>query len=365
MATYLPWFILRDTPMVGCQLYNRLIRHFKTPEAVLGAKASQLAAVKGISRKAIANIQHPGPWAAAAETEIRLLLDTGCGVMTLNDPAYPHLLKQIPDPPPILTFLGIPDPDAPCIAIVGSRNATSYGLNTARYLGRRLAENGFCIVSGLARGIDTAAHQGALDVGGKTIAVLGSGLKKIYPKENRDLFYRIRESGALFSEFKLDTDPYPYNFPVRNRVIAGLSTGTIVVEAERKSGSLITARLAAEYNREVFAIPGSIKSRKSQGTHALLKQGAKLVENETDVMDELIQFVHVKTAESKTEKQAPLGDANKQVIVNLLDPYPKHIDRIILESRMKSGAVSALLLELELAGRVTYHPGNFYSTLEA
>jgi DNA processing protein len=223
----------------------------------------------------------------------------------------------------------------------------------------------------MARGIDTAAHAGALDSTGKTIAVLGSGLKKIYPRENRGLFKKIRERGAVVSEFRLDTDPFPYNFPVRNRIIAGLSCGTVVVEAAGKSGSLITARLAAEYNREVFAVPGSIASQKSRGTHLLLKQGARLVETEADVVSELTHLVHAETAGTSSQEQGsekndaligPAGmDPDKTRILGLLDAYPQHIDQIIEASRMPSDAVSAILLELELSGMIQHHPGNCFS----
>jgi DNA processing protein len=256
----------------------------------------------------------------------------------------------------------------PCISIVGSRAASTYGLRAARRLACGLADKGFCIVSGMARGIDTAAHLGALDSTGKTIAVLGSGLKKIYPWENRHLFNRIQQQGAVISEFKLDTDPFPYNFPIRNRIIAGLSCGTIVVEAARKSGSLITARLAAEYNREVFAVPGSIMSQKSQGTHYLLKQGAKLVESEADVIEELSHLVHQQrdhepdhTLNLDKHKSLQIKDPAQITILRQLDAYPRHIDQIIDASRMASDAVSAILLELELMGMVTHHPGNNFS----
>lgn len=365
--TYLPWFILREIPGIGIRTFLNLIRVFETPGKVLAASVKHLTAVPGVSPKIAHDIRSHQEYRETAEKELSRILTSGYGILTLNDPAYPELLREIPDPPPLLTLAGRMKPSAPCLAVVGSRNATSYGLNTARYLAAGLAEKGFTIVSGMARGIDTAAHLGALDAGGKTIAVMGSGLKKIYPWENKELFHGISKHGVVVSEFKLDTDPYPYNFPVRNRVIAGLSVGTVVVEAEKRSGSLITARLALEYNREVFAVPGSIKSRKSQGAHALLKQGAKLVENETDVLDELGQFVHARPEAEPCEDDSPETpmDKDKKRIFQLLEPYPKHIDRIITDSRMTPGEVSAILMDLELDGRVRHHPGNYFSISEA
>ncbi|MCF8091097.1 MAG: DNA-processing protein DprA [Desulfotignum sp.] len=371
VARYLPWFILREIPHVGNQHYNRLLQAFGSPEQVLAAGHDTLAAIPGISQKTITGIKNQNRYMDAARMELNQIQDLGIGVATIQDTAFPQLLKTIPDPPPILTYKGVLYPEVPCIAIVGSRAASSYGKGAARHLACSLADKGFCIVSGMARGIDTAAHLGALDSSGKTIAVLGSGLKKIYPRENRALFNKIQKHGAVISEFKLDTDPYPYNFPVRNRVIAGLSCGTIVVEAARKSGSLITARLAAEYNREVFAVPGSIRSQKSRGTHFLLKQGAKLVENVTDVVEELSQFIHASiqnTGSGDEQLQTktspiPVLDNSKNKIMQVLDAYPRHIDQIIEATRMDSESVSAILLELELAGVVKHHPGNYFSIL--
>ncbi|MDA8135329.1 MAG: DNA-processing protein DprA [Desulfobacteraceae bacterium] len=292
-------------------------------------------------------------------------------IVTLTDPFYPALLRRIQDPPPLLTYYGTLDNESPCISIIGSRTATSYGLSTAENLSFKLAAKGFQIVSGLARGIDAMAHKGALRAKGRTIAVLGSGLKKIYPKENESLFNAVAETGTIFSEFKVDADPIPGHFPVRNRIIAGISCGSIVVEAAKRSGSLITARLASEYNREVFAVPGSIKSRKSEGTHSLLKQGAKLVETEMDIIDELYHFIHeTKKPLPQTPLENPESGAypnisqNRPWILNFLEPYPVHIDIIIEKSGMKSSEVASQLLDLELKGRVNRHQGNCYSIAE-
>ncbi|MDT8379635.1 MAG: DNA-processing protein DprA [Desulfotignum sp.] len=365
---YLPWFILREIPGVGNQLYLRLLQAFGGPEQALSADPESLLRIPGMSRKTLTGITHIKPYIKSAEKELCQTMDRGISILTIRDECYPSLLKNISDPPPLLTFEGVWDKNVPCIAMVGSRAASSYGISTARRLAFKLAEKGFCIVSGMARGIDTAAHAGALHSTGKTIAVLGSGLKKIYPSENRRLFSKIQERGAVISEFKLDTDPFPYNFPVRNRIIAGLACGTLVVEAARRSGSLITARLAAEYNREVFAVPGSIVSQKSQGTHLLLKQGAKLVESEEDVVEELSHMVHAETDAASGQENEPVqtGFSDKMTpdrnrITQLLDAYPQHIDQIIEKSRMPSDAVSVILLELELMGMIKHHPGSYFS----
>ncbi len=367
---YLPWFVLREIPFLGNTLYKKLIDRFQTPEAILKASEIELMSVDRISAKIIHGIHHHSLFIDKAKIELEQIFKNNINIVTLMDSFYPDLLKQIPDPPPLLTYYGSLDNESPCVSIIGSRTATSYGLSTAENLSFNLSSKGFRIVSGLARGIDAMAHKGALRAKGKTIAVLGSGLKKIYPKENLSLFHEIAESGTVFSEFKVDAGPVPHHFPIRNRIIAGLSCGSVVVEAAKRSGSLITARLASEYNREVFAVPGSIKSKKSEGTHSLLKQGAKLVETETDIIDELYQFIHEKktTALSSSEKSESnrhsSGSRNRPQILNFLEPYPIHIDIIIEKSGMNSSDVSSQLLDLELEGIVSRHQGNCYSISE-
>ena len=386
----LPWLILKEIPNLGNRVYKRLIHRFLSPENVLTAPGGELEKTRGISIRVIKEILGYQKYLSPAQAELDQIYSHQIKIVTLTDPSYPPLLKEINDPPPYLTYMGSLDTTAPCFSIVGSRNATAYGLNTAEHLSSCLTSAGFQVVSGMARGIDTAAHRGALKANGKTIAILGSGLNRIYPKENSSLFSIIKKTGTIMSEFKINTRPFPYNFPIRNRVIAGLSTGTLVVEAEQRSGSLITARLAGEYNREVFAVPGSIKSTKSRGTHSLLKQGAKLVETELDILEELYQFIHVHpqlqsrppsrpqsqpqyrvqpgtktTAPGKnTEKKCPFMDKEQGLVYKHLDPYPKHIDKIIESARMASGLVTANLLDLELKGLVQRHPGNYYSLSE-
>lgn len=369
LETYLPWLILREVPFLGNTIYKKLIDKFHSPENVLNASEDQLKKIDKISAKIIKGILHHNMFEKKAKMELDHIFKKNIKIITLADPDYPVLLKQIQDPPPFLTYLGNLDNQSPCISVIGSRTATSYGLSTSENLSYKLALKGFQIVSGMARGIDAMAHNGALKAKGKTIAVLGSGLNIIYPRENKRLFHAIAENGTVFSEFKVNTQPLPTNFPVRNRIIAGLSCGSIIVEAAKRSGSLITARLATEYNREVFAVPGSIKSKKSEGTHSLLKQGARLVENEMDIIDELHHFVHEsKEGSQQTSLHKPIqsdyGKQNKYLIINFLEPYPVHIDVLIEKSGMDSSQVSAQLLDLELEGIVNHHQGSFYSISE-
>ena len=371
IETYLPWLILRDVPFLGNTMFKRLIDHFQSPENVLTATEDQLKQVDKMSLRIITGIKKHTQLIDGAKKELDLMLKTKIKLVTLTDPSYPVLLRQVQDPPPVLTYRGTLDNQSPCISVIGSRTATSYGLSTAENLSSRLASKGFQIVSGLARGIDAMAHRGALKAKGKTIAVLGSGLNNIYPRENTSLMRAIAETGTVFSEFNVNSDPLPSNFPIRNRIIAGLSCGSVVVEAAKRSGSLITARLAAEYNREVFAVPGSIKSKKSEGTHSLLKQGARLVETEMDIIDELHHFIHENkeiSIDTPLQKQKSTHfkscEQDKSLIIELLEPYPVHLDVIIAKSGMQSSQVTSQLLDLEFEGKVNRHQGNYYSISE-
>ncbi len=364
--TYLPWFTMAALPGLSPGNIKLLIRQFTTPWRVLQASEQDLSSVPGIRSRAVKAILGHKTVEACARQRLEQIFSAGYKVAALTDDIYPALLKEIPDPPPLLFYDGELDAKAPCISMVGSRNATRYGTDTARHLAKRLAAAGFTVVSGMALGVDTASHNGALEADtGKTIAVLGSGLANIYPKQNRALYQRIKDKGAVISEFYPETKPLPINFPQRNRIIAGLSCGTVVVEAAEKSGSLITARLAGEYNREVFAVPGSIRSSKSRGTHHLIKQGARLVENEMDIIDELSQFVHVsKPGDSEPALQKPAMDKIQAMVYKHLDLYPVHIDQITVSSGLTSAQVAAALLDLELSGLIIRHPGNNYSIVE-
>jgi DNA processing protein len=284
----------------------------------------------------------------------------GIDIVTFSDSDYPDLLRHIHDPPPLLYVRGKIRSDSQNIAIVGSRNATSYGLTVTERLSAALSQRGLTIVSGMAKGIDSAAHAGTLAAGGKTIAVSGCGLGTIYPAENKKLFHRIAESGAVISEFSYTTPPDAHHFPIRNRIISGMSLGTVIVEATHKSGSLITARLAAEQGREVFAVPGSVKSFKSMGTHGLIKQGAKLVEHADDIFEELNISKEALPEDSGAAESIGLTSAEKKVL-DKLSPYPIHIDNLARGLALSAGDVSSLLLQLELKGLVTQSPGKFFS----
>ena len=364
-----PWFKLKSVPGVGNLLGKRLIDRFKSPQNVFQASDDELLQVDGVTRRHVSAIKtHKMP--QGVEAELELVERKGYRIVTLTDSDYPQLLRQIPDPPPYLYVSGRLDRSPMKIAVVGSRNATGYGITTTKSLSANLASFGITIISGMARGIDTAAHHGALAAGGKTIAVLGSGLERIYPADNKPLFQRISEQGAVVSEFSLFTEPEAYNFPIRNRIISGMSLGTVVVEATKKSGSLITARLAAEQNREVFAVPGSIQSFKSIGTHTLIKQGAKLVENAQDIIEELTPMIQYKERAGKNRCNADENNpalltltADELLVYDALGPYPVHIDDLARTISLAPGKLSSMLLKLELNGLVQQSPGNFFTAL--
>ena len=365
MDSIRPWFYLKSVPGVGNLLCKRLIDRFKSPENALQASDQELLQVNGLTQRHVAAIKNHKP--ENIEAELALAANKDYRFVTLTDSNYPRLLREIPDPPPFLYVYGRLEGNSANLAVVGSRNATGYGLSTTKDLCTSLASYNLTIVSGMARGIDTAAHQGALAAGGKTIAVLGSGLERIYPVENRKLFHRIAENGAVVSEFPLMAGPEAHHFPIRNRIISGMSLGTVVVEASRKSGSLITARLAAEQNREVFAVPGSIQSFKSAGSHTLIKQGAKLVEHAQDVIEELVPLVPFNqrlennSPDLTNKKLAFLSDDEVRVY-QALDPYPVHIDDLARKISMEPGKLLSMLLKLELNGMVQQSPGKLFST---
>ncbi|MBW1940018.1 MAG: DNA-protecting protein DprA [Deltaproteobacteria bacterium] len=371
MEKILPWFALKSVHGVGNHLFKRLIDRFKSPEQVFSASYNDLLQVEGISHRLASAIQkHKIP--DAVKKDLDLAFNKGFRIVTMADPDYPPLLLQIPDPPAYLYIFGNLDNSTNNIAVVGSRNATNYGIFTTKRLCRDLVALKIKVVSGMARGIDTAAHEGALLGNGKTIAVLGSGLGKVYPYENIKLFHKIAENGAVISEFPVMAKPEAHNFPLRNRIICGISQGTVVVEATRKSGSLITASLAADQGREVFAVPGSIHSFKSAGTHSLLKQGAKLVEHAHDIVEELSHVIH-----HSNDKNTPLNrptnkimdkplslSSDESLVFNALEPYPVYIDDIARKISMEPGKMSSILLRLELKGIVRQSPGKLFSISE-
>lgn len=359
MEHLLPWFRLKHVPGIGNHLFKRLIDHFETPESVFTASLQELARIEGISSRLAEKI-HGYSLSDAIEKDMDRVLRKNINIVTMTNSSYPALLLQLPDPPPFLYVKGKLDGGTGNIAVVGSRNATRYGLSMARQLSKELTKQKLRIVSGMARGIDTEAHQGALAGGGRTFAVLGSGLDNIYPPENARLADRIADNGAVISEFPMTAEPDGRNFPIRNRIICGMSLGTVVVEATKKSGSLITANLAADQGREVFAVPGSVRSFKSTGTHSLLKQGAKLVEQAGDVIDELAHLLpETSTPDRPVDsiEDSPQIDGAENLVYQALEPYPVHFDIIKRKTNLDSGELAGILLKLELKGLVYQDPG--------
>jgi DNA processing protein len=353
------WFALKSVPLVGNVTFRRLLERFDTPERALKAAESELAQVRGISAAVVASIKGHD-YREFAERECEAVARAGGRVIDFLAEAYPKVLLEIPDPPPYLYVKGEPAGPEPAIAIVGSRRASTYGLLTTERLAADLAGRGVTIVSGMARGVDTAAHRGALAGGGLSIGVLGCGVDVVYPPENRRLFHEMVEKGALFSEFPMGTLPLAENFPRRNRIISGISRGVLVVEAAENSGSLITAQYALEQGREVFAVPGNINYSSSRGTNRLIKQGAKLVEGVEDILEELPHCLPLGNGGSA----GPMFSLTPQeaAIYTLLAGAPLHIDDIIVRSALTVGEVSAILLRLELKGAVMQLPGKLFAT---
>jgi DNA processing protein len=357
------WLALKTVPGVGNCMFLQLLKYFGEPEKVFKASREELLKVEGVSTHLASTIAHYQIPKAVNE-DLALVRKNHCTIITFTDENYPALLRQIHDPPPVLYAFGRLRPDSLNIAIVGSRNATPYGRAVTERLSGDLACRGFTVISGMARGIDSAAHIGALGAQGETVAVLGCGLGTVYPAENKALFHRIAERGAVISEFPFMTPPEAHNFPIRNRVISGLALGTIIVEATHKSGSLITAGLAAEQGREVFAVPGSVTSFKSMGTHRLIKEGAKLVEHVNDVIEELNISQKKAAVEPKKPPAMPLTQGER-IVLSELSPYPIHIDKLARQVSLSAGEISSLLLQLELKGLVTQSPGKLFSRSES
>jgi DNA processing protein len=331
--------------------FRKLLAALSTPEAICAADRATLA--RSVSEDVAAAIAR-GPDPDRLDAALQWLGDPANQVITFADAAYPRLLLEITDPPPLLYVKGDPGLlDRASLAVVGSRNATQQGRANAQAFSRELSEGGFTIISGLALGIDAAAHTGGLAAASSSIAVVGTGLDIVYPARNRDLAHRLAEEGALVSEFALGTPALASNFPRRNRLISGLSRGCLVVEAALKSGSLITARYALEQGREVFAIPGSIHSPLSKGCHLLIKQGAKLAESSQDILEELGATV----GERVTTAISPDDDAYENPVLAALGFDPVDIDTVCERSGLTPDSASAMLLTLELGGVVSRLPG--------
>lgn len=319
----------------------------------------------GLSEATLHWLQHPD-W-QLIEKDQRWLETSGTRLLPGTDPAFPALLRQIPDPPIALFLRGDASLlGAPQLAIVGSRNPSGEGRRNAEEFAAFLARSGLAITSGMALGIDAAAHRGALKAGGATLAVWGTGLDKIYPPSHRELAAEIAAQGLLVSEFAPGTPPLPYNFPRRNRIISGLAVGTLVVEAAHSSGSLITARLASEQGREVFAIPGSIHNPLARGCHRLIREGAKLVESAKDIFEELAPLLALDAtpARSSEKADAPAADSEDpeyHLLLNSMDYAPTSVDALVERTGLTPEVVSSMLLMLELQGQVEAAPGGHYS----
>ena len=346
---------------VGKTLFNRLVNTLGSPEQVFRASRRDLLQVEGIGEK-VASAILKFEAVKHIEREWHFIEKFGLKVLTLESSGYPPLLKAIYDPPPVLYFKGKSLDQYPVpLAVVGTRAPTNYGKIVTEALCQRLASMGVCIVSGFARGIDTCAHKSALQAGGETLAVFGCGLSHTYPPENRYLRDKIIDQGAIISEFPVTMRPERTNFPARNRVISGLSYGTVVIEAGEKSGALITAQFALEQGREVFAVPGNINSAKSRETNRLIKTGAVLVDGPESIVNELSASVQgfLKQVQPKTSDPSDLT-ANEQKIISHVMQEEKHIDFIIENSRLSPAEVSATLVELELKGLVRQLEGKFF-----
>ncbi|MGQ9608517.1 MAG: DNA-processing protein DprA [bacterium] len=360
------WITLHSIPGIGSISFLRLVKFFGSPRAVLDAGLKDLLNVRGITpaiSKSIVDYRDT----IDAERELDLIKQYGCRIIKIDDEEYPANLRTIYDPPPIIYIKGsiIPN-DSQSISIVGARKASAYGKSVAENISKGLVLKGFTIVSGMAHGIDASAHNAALDAGGRTIAVMGNGLDIIYPPNNEKLYERIINSGAVISEFPMGTEPKKENFPIRNRIISGLSLGTLVVEASNHSGALITANYALEQGREVFAVPGPIFSETSKGTNSLIKQGAKLVESTDDILTELTFYIpnsygneceYLKDDDKIMEKQL---SEEEYKIWKVVDYTPIHIDDITRQTNLPTSVVSAMLVILELKGLIQQQTGKLF-----
>ena len=367
------WLTLFSVPGLGPAAFAALLQRFHTPGEVLRAPSHRLCAVPTIGPGTARAVREKRDEAWAAD-QIARARDAGIEILTLSDRRYPPLLRQIYAPPPVLFALGdIEICAGPTVAIVGSRAFTLYGRDTAYWLAGELARRGITVASGMAIGIDTYAHRGALRRNGRTVAVLGSGLDDPYPPENVGLFRRICEAGAVVSEFPLGAAPEPHNFPRRNRIISGLSLGVLVVEAGDRSGALLTAQHALEQDREVFAVPGPVNSGKSIGTNRLIKQGAVLVRDVDDILQEISGSLehtpdlpasdHPEPAQADSDGELP--DEERAVLACLSAETPVHVDDIAAHTGLPISQALSVLLILELTNRVEQRPGKQFIRIPA
>ncbi len=369
------WLQLHLVKDVGPKTFGTLLVAFGGIDGVLSASVYKLSQIKGISQKKAEFIYNSMRDDSKAKYEYDMAMKLGIKVLTLDDPDYPMLLKDIDDPPHVLYVKGdVTRADNLSVAIVGSRTCSQYGHEQASRFAHLLASAGVTVVSGLARGIDTVAHRGAIAGGGRTFAVQGRGLAGVFPPENADLAEIISANGAVLSELPVNFEPIGSNFPARNRIIAGLSLATIIIEARKRGGALITARLAQEYRREVMAVPGRVDNPCSEGPHALIRDGATLVAGIDDVMealgsigDTMKSYAGEKSAKAQQALDMPLFSADdlnlsadERLVFDQIETEPVHIDTIIYKSGRKPGAVNATLTSLQLKGLIRQMPGSFF-----
>jgi DNA processing protein len=361
--------MLRAIPGVGDAILLRLVQTFGNPDAVF--EATQEALEEAGCRPPLVEAIRHGPDQAAVrqlDQELDQVQRRQITLLTYHDIEYPALLRTIPDPPPLLYLQGtLLETDRYAVAIVGTRKVSAAGRILAEELARELTEMGFTIVSGLARGVDAAAHRGALAGKGRTIGVMGCGLDRTYPADHRQLRETIERQGAVLSELPLGAAPHSYHFPRRNRIISGLSLGVVVTEAAIESGSLITARLAGEQGREVFAVPGFVKAENSRGPNSLIKDGARLIESAKDILEELLPQLDVtfpgrRHAEARSQPRLLLGPT-ETLVYDALSVLPQSVDDVIRRSGLPAAQVAAILLSLELKNHIRQLPGNEYVRL--
>jgi DNA processing protein len=359
------WLVLNLLPQVGPVRVRKLLQHFGSPERILSAKSSDILQIEGFGLNQAENI---AGWEAQVdlEGELKKVKERDLTLLTQEDELYPPLLREIYNPPLVLTVWGkLTKRDHNALGVVGSRHATHYGLSTAKKLSFQIAYAGYTVVSGLARGIDTAAHEAALAAKGRTVAVIGSGMGKLYPPENMALAERIAQNGAVVSEYPVDRPADKQTFPYRNRIVAGWTCGLIVVEAPLRSGSLITAQQATEQGRTVYAVPGPIDKPTSAGCNRLIQQGAKLIMDGADVLDDLMTLFPTAPKAPKVEESRPVVTLTleEEILYNAISTDEAHINDITTDSGLTTATVSATLMRLEMKRMIRALPGRRYVRL--
>lgn len=359
------WLALNLIPQIGPVRVRKLLRFFETPERILTAKVSEILQVEGFGR---AQAEALAGWESGVDltAELQKIQNRGLRILTQEDELFPPLLKTIHDPPLVLYVWGeLQKRDHHAIGVVGSRHATMYGMNATKKMSFQIAYAGYTVISGLARGIDTAAHEAALAAKGRTVAVIGSGLGKLYPPENMALAERIAANGAVISEYPVDRIADKQTFPYRNRVVAGWSSGLLVVEAPLRSGSLITAQLATEQGRTVYAVPGPIDKPTSAGCNRLIQQGAKLVMDGADVLDDLTALFPTAPLAPKVEAPRPTLSLtlDEEILYQAIDVEERHIDDLAARCGLTPATMNVTLMRLEMKRLIRALPGRRYVRL--